>query len=900
MSPLRCASLLAVLALVGACSDGDSPDGSSAGSPPTTAAAASSSTSTSSTGPAPTDSTADPEPLFELISEFDADAESAPTGNTWAVLSPDGSLLFVGTASGDAVFDVATGTSPWALDAELGTVRAAAFDPTGRRLATGHQDGGARVWDAATGALVAERVAPDAYPPIDALAVGARGSTVASSSWVQGTTTVWDVGTGDGLFTVEGGGPVDSPDGAHLATVEVGVGVTLWDAVTGDRRHDLVPGSPAYTESVVFSPDGSMLAVSGSFDDTGSFVTAWDTATGAEVSRVSSTSLFATPRWSEDGDQLLVRLDDEHTVVVLDPRTGRPEGTAIRAEADGAGFADAVFVRGDLVMTATSSGAVGLWSPDGEPVAELSADDPETWVFRMAVSDDRTTVAVLSDDGRVDVWRHRDAPPLSTDAVTDSTDSTDSTAGAPSPPPVLDPDALLRGDGLGPWRFGGPAAEVERDLTERLGPPSAWETVRGARLSAARYPAERELRIVSWPWGIDAVFSDLGADGTVGDLRFVAWRYAPFGWGMTGGLPPDDWELMGTPAGITVGTPLADLRRWYGDDVTFDADGACVGLGTLPLDATDPFAPPRYDDDRLFVVATTGVAETGLRGQADRGLPAYVGRLEAGVPARCPGEERAPAASTETDPLARPVLHGDGLDRARFGDPAAAVLADLERLLGPPDLDASRANAGEQTVIPTIDIRWGTTGRVTIWHEAGLTVVCSDTLDGLDLPAPRTGDLRFAAWVAGPRLRTEAGGGVGAGVDLLAASVPELRIGQTVETPFGAVVDLRAFAGADGLRGFLEPWDVVLAVELRLVELGYDLDADGRWMQPTTDALRAAAAELGLDPDQATNPPSLPLVEALGIVPPGDTVVAELAAGANGELTWHGGPGAPSSMPPPD
>ncbi len=86
---------------------------------------------------------------------------------------------------------------------------------------------------------------------------GARPATGSS----DGTARVWDVATGQALFTLSGhtGGVqvAYSPDGTRLATSAIGA-AKVWDAVTGRELLSLsIPSG--WGARVAFSPDGARL-----------------------------------------------------------------------------------------------------------------------------------------------------------------------------------------------------------------------------------------------------------------------------------------------------------------------------------------------------------------------------------------------------------------------------------------------------------------------------------------------------------------------------------------------------------------------------------------------------------------------------------------------------------------
>src|SRR5262249_51784388 len=118
-------------------------------------------------------------------------------------------------------------------DPRRGGVQALAFSPDGRRLVSAGGDGGVRLWDTGTEALVKEL----------------RGHT-------------------DQVVAV-----VFRPDGTRIASGGRDRAVRVWDAQRGEGLVRL-PGHTDYIFSLAFSPDGATLA-SGSGDFT---VRLWETA----------------------------------------------------------------------------------------------------------------------------------------------------------------------------------------------------------------------------------------------------------------------------------------------------------------------------------------------------------------------------------------------------------------------------------------------------------------------------------------------------------------------------------------------------------------------------------------------------------------------------------------------
>ncbi len=172
--------------------------------------------------------------------------------------SPDGTRVATGSDDGSArVFDTATGTELSRLD-HGDAVYTVAFSPDGSRVATGSEDGSARVFDTATGTELSRLDHGDA---VYAVAFSPDGSRVATGS-DDHSARVFDAITGTELSRLDHGSIVDavafSPDGSRVATGSLDDSARVFDAITGTELSRLDHGGPV--DAVAFSPDGSRVA----------------------------------------------------------------------------------------------------------------------------------------------------------------------------------------------------------------------------------------------------------------------------------------------------------------------------------------------------------------------------------------------------------------------------------------------------------------------------------------------------------------------------------------------------------------------------------------------------------------------------------------------------------------
>ena len=295
--------------------------------------------------------------------------------------SPDGRWIAVNGSPGAHVYNARTGHLQFVTPGDTGGVNSVDWSPDSHLLATGSDDGSARVFAVAAGTPqeLVRLAAQDLRNGVRSVAFSPDGDQLMTSDWAITSVKVWDLRDRAAAEIANLAGEAGSDSGAALAPdgqsvwVPDGDGrVTRYDLATGERLQRL-PRPPNWdsesdSQRLALSPDGRLLAAVSDLP-----FPVWDTQTGkVAFVVVGGTDEYVTAvAWDGAGERLAAVVTPGGEViarsrVLVFSRTGERVGR-ISGEPDVE--IRSLSFRGDGDVVATT--------------ARTARDDPTAWGVRL-------------------------------------------------------------------------------------------------------------------------------------------------------------------------------------------------------------------------------------------------------------------------------------------------------------------------------------------------------------------------------------------------------------------------------------------------------------------------------------------------------------------------------------
>jgi len=288
----------------------------------------------------------------------------APVISTVVISRQGNRLATVGDDHLVRIFSLPDGQLLHRLIGHSDWVRAAAFRPDGKVLATSGDDRQIMLWDVESGRPQARLQESQA---IYTLAFSTDGERLAAAGF-EDKVVVYDAQKGRVAFDLVAPGPrIDalafSPDGAQLAAAGRTGAVRLWNTADGQGLRDL--GTKRGVRALAYSPDGKILAVGGDLRS----ISLFDPQSGALIkvlperpTKIRAMVFCGNGTLASGGSDNLIRLWDVANGAEKNHLVGHTGSISSLAWDD----------LGKVMVSGSFDTTVRIWQWSGEPAQRLS------------------------------------------------------------------------------------------------------------------------------------------------------------------------------------------------------------------------------------------------------------------------------------------------------------------------------------------------------------------------------------------------------------------------------------------------------------------------------------------------------------------------------------------------
>ncbi len=332
------------------------------------------------------------------------------TGHS-AVFSPDERQILTANADHTArLWNAATGTLLATLPGHSDDVKTARFSPDGKRIVTGSADHTARLWDASAGKQITVLAAHT--DDVNLALFSPDGQLIATAS-SDATARLWDGFSGQPIAMLSGhtaavNTVMFSPDGTRVVTASHDSTARVWNAKSG-QFIALLKGHTGDVRTAVFSPDGKSVVTAGA-DKT---ARVWNSANGQSLGILQGhTGAINSATFSKDG-KFIITASDDQTAAIWNATTYQ---LVTKLVGHAGPVNSAVFSRdGQHVVTAGRDGTVHIWNAaTGSLIADLTGH--AGFVFSANFSTNGLTVISAGEDNTARLWNIRAAAEAHTDS----------------------------------------------------------------------------------------------------------------------------------------------------------------------------------------------------------------------------------------------------------------------------------------------------------------------------------------------------------------------------------------------------------------------------------------------------------------------------------------------------
>jgi WD40 repeat protein/serine/threonine protein kinase len=320
--------------------------------------------------------------------------------------SPDGKRIVTGSGFLTRVWDADDGRELLSFrhGGVLGGIWCVAISPDGIHIATGAEDGKAKIWDAGTGQEL--RVLKGHASGVASMAFSPDGRHIVTGSW-DNTVRTWDVERGEETLAIKGHansvlGVAFSPDGRRIVSSSADTTAKVWDAERGQNIIAVKQAPIGGVSSVTFSPDSKRVVVAGQkltgLRKSDYTANVCDAETGQELLALEGHTDFVRSVAFSPDDRRIATGSLDKTVRTWDSTTGK-QILVLQGHTFPVAFSP------DSTMVATGHDDNTLRILNSETGQELLILNGHTGqLHSVAFSPDGTQVVTAADDRTARVW----------------------------------------------------------------------------------------------------------------------------------------------------------------------------------------------------------------------------------------------------------------------------------------------------------------------------------------------------------------------------------------------------------------------------------------------------------------------------------------------------------------